>query len=105
MQNDKVLSMLGLAAKAGKIKSGEFSTEQAVKSGQAYLVIISDEASDNTKKKFYNMTDYYHVPCYSYGDKEALGKCIGKQFRASLAVTDQNLAQAVEDRLKMIKTE
>ena len=44
--------MLGLAAKAGKIASGEFSTERAVKSGSAFLVIVSEEASENTKKLF-----------------------------------------------------
>ena len=63
MQNDKVLSMLGIAAKSGNVVSGEFSTEKAVKSGQAYLVIVSSEASENTKKSFFNMTDFYHVPC------------------------------------------
>lgn len=40
------------AAKAGKVQSGEFSTEKSVKSGRAYLVIVSEEASENTKKKF-----------------------------------------------------
>lgn len=105
MQNDKVLSMLGIAAKAGNVVSGEFSTEKAVKSGHAYLVIVSSEASENTKKSFSNMTDFYHVPCYFYGGKEELGRSIGKQFRASLAVTDENLARAVENKLKMMKTE
>lgn len=105
MQNDKVLSMLGIAAKSGNVVSGEFSTEKAVKSGQAYLVIVSAEASENTKKSFFNMTDFYHVPCYCYGSKEDLGRCIGKEFRASLAVIDENLAQAVENKLEMIKTE
>ena len=33
--------MLGLAMKAGKVSSGEFATEQAVKSGSAYLVILA----------------------------------------------------------------
>ena len=105
MQNDKVLSMLGIAAKSGNVVSGEFSTEKAVKSGQAYLVIVSSEASENTKKSFFNMTDFYHVPCYCYGSKENLGRCIGKEFRASLAVVDENLAKAVESKLEMIKTE
>ncbi len=105
MQNDKVLSMLGIAAKSGNVVSGEFSTEKAVKSGQAYLVIVSAEASENTKKSFFNMTDFYHVPCYCYGSKEELGRCIGKEFRASLAVVDENLAKAVESKLEMIKTE
>ena len=105
MQNDKVLSMLGIAAKSGNVVSGEFSTEKAVKSGQAYLVIVASEASENTKKSFFNMTDFYHVPCYCYGSKEDLGRCIGKEFRASLAVIDENLAKAVENKLEMIKTE
>ena len=105
MAVDRVLSMLGIAAKAGNVVSGEFSTEKAVKSGQAYLVIVSSEASENTKKNFLNMADFYHVPCYCYGGKEELGRCIGKEFRASLAVTDENLARAVESKLKMMKTE
>ena len=100
MHNDPVLSMLGIAAKSGNVVSGEFSTEKAVKTGHAYLVIVSAEASGNTKKSFCNMTDFYHVPGYCYGSKEALGRCIGKEFRASLAVTDENLAKAVEKKLK-----
>ena len=50
MKVDKALGMIGLATKAGKIASGEFMTENAVKSGMASLVIVSAEASDNTKK-------------------------------------------------------
>lgn len=103
MQHDRVLSMLGIAAKAGHIVSGGFATEKAVKSGQAYLVIVSEEASDSTKKHFSDMTDFYHVPMYCYGDKERLGRSIGKEFRASLAVTDRQLAQAVKE--KLLKTE
>ena len=51
--------MLGLAMKAGKVSSGEFATEQAVKSGSAYLVILAETASANTQKKFRNMCAYY----------------------------------------------
>ena len=92
--------MLGIAAKSGSVVSGEFSTEKAVKSGHAYLVIVSDEASANTNKMFTNMTDFYEVPMYVFGTKEELGRCIGKEFRASLAIIDENLANAVENKLK-----
>lgn len=50
--HDSVLSMLSIAAKSGNVVSGEFSTEKAVKTGHAYLVIVSVEASGNTKKSF-----------------------------------------------------
>lgn len=92
--------MLSIAAKSGSVVSGEFSTEKAVKSGKAYLVIVSEEASENTLKMFTNMTNFYEVPLKVFGTKEELGKCIGKQFRASLAITDENLANAVVSKME-----
>ena len=47
---DRVLSMLGLATRSRNVVSGGFATEEAVKSGKAYLVIIAEDASDNTRK-------------------------------------------------------
>ena len=88
--------MIGMAMKAGKVASGEFATEKAVKTGKAALVIVSEAASENTKKKFRNMCAYYQVPIYFFGEKEELGHAIGKEFRASLAVLDDGLAKAIE---------
>ncbi len=96
---NKILSMVGMAMKAGKVVSGEFSTEKAVKTGKAFLVIVSEAASDNTKKMFRNMCSYYEVPMYVYGTKEDLGHSMGKEFRASLAVTEEGFAKSIEKRL------
>ena len=100
MNRNKVLGLLGLAEKAGKVGSGEFSTEKAVKSGKAGLVIVSEESSDNTKKMFRNMCTYYKVPLYVVGTKEELGSAIGKEYRASLALTDENFAVAMIKKLE-----
>jgi ribosomal protein L7Ae-like RNA K-turn-binding protein len=97
--------MIGIAAKSGNVVSGEFSTEKAVKSRHAYLVIVSEEASENTTKMFTNMTDFYHVPMYRFGTKEELGRCTGKEFRASLAIVDENLAKAVEQKLVAFRSD
>ena len=40
MQNNRILSSLGLAQKAGCIASGEYAVEKAVKGGLASLVIF-----------------------------------------------------------------
>lgn len=98
MQN-KVLSMIGLATKAGKVVSGEFSVEKAVKSNKAHLVIVADDASDNTKKMFTNMCTFYKVPIYFYGNKESLGNAMGKQTRASLALLDDGFSNAVVNKI------
>ena len=80
---NKALSLVSLAMKAGKVASGEFCTEKEVKTGMAALVIVAEDASDNTKKKFQNMCEFYEVPIYFYGDKDTLGHAMGKEFRAS----------------------
>lgn len=95
LTQNKVFSYIGLATKAGKVVSGEFSTEKAVKEKKARLVIVATDASDNTKRMFTNMCTYYKVPIYFIGDKEALGHAMGKQFRASLAINDQGFANAI----------
>lgn len=99
MRPDKVLAMIGMAAKGGNVVSGEFSTERAVKRMQAYLVVAACDASQNTKKHFSDMCAYREIPYFEYADKERLGKCIGKDYRASLAIVDENLAGTVIKRL------
>ena len=94
-KEERIRGYLGLAAKGGNVVSGEFSTEKAVKSGHAHLVFIAADASENTKKKFQNMCEFYEVPALVTGDKEQLGRTIGKEFRASLAVLDPKLAAAI----------
>ena len=73
LKQDKVLSLIGLATKAGQTASGEFMTEREVKTGRAALVIVAGDSSDNTKKKFRDMCEFYKVPIYFYGDKDTLG--------------------------------
>ena len=71
----------------------------AVKDGTAQLVIVAADASENTKKKFQNMCDFYKVPIYFYGDKETLGHAMGKEIRASLAITDAGFAKSISKHI------
>ena len=87
--NKKFYSLLGLCQKAGRLKSGEFQTESAIKTGEAWLVIIAEDASENTKKKFKDSAKFYEVECIEAGTKAELGAAIGKEMRTSLAVCDE----------------
>ena len=55
MDENKALSMISIAAKAGKVVSGGFLCEKAVQEGSAYLIIIADNAAKNTRKKLNNV--------------------------------------------------
>lgn len=100
MSQSKALSIISLATKAGKTVSGEFCTEKEVKSGGASAVVVARDASDNTKKKFQNMCDFYKVPIYFYADKNTLGHAMGKEFRASLAILDEGFAKGLEKHMR-----
>ncbi len=95
MRQDKTLSMLGLAARSRNLVSGEFSVDKAIKEGKAKLVIAASDASDNTKKDLRDACSYYKVPYMEYGDKISLGHAIGKDIRASIAVTDNGFAKTL----------
>lgn len=103
MKRDSVLSLVSIAKKAGKIAAGEFQTENAVKSGKASLVIVSEESSENTKKKFRNMCTFYEVPIYIYGSKDDLGNAVGCEFRASIAVLDPGLSNSIEKKIASMR--
>ena len=97
----KLYGLIGLATRARKVVSGEFSTEKSVKSGRSCMVIVSEEASVNTKKMFTNMCAYYKVPIYLFGTKDELGHAMGQQFRASLSVEDAGFAKSMAEQMNM----
>ncbi|TVY10616.1 YlxQ family RNA-binding protein [Paenibacillus cremeus] len=93
MTNNKFFSNLGLAQRAGKIVSGEEMVIEAVRQGEAKLVIVAEDASDNTYKKLNDKCSYYQVPIHRFGLRDQLGASIGKETRVVVAVTDAGFAR------------
>ncbi|MBQ1547879.1 MAG: ribosomal L7Ae/L30e/S12e/Gadd45 family protein [Lachnospiraceae bacterium] len=99
MKNDPVLSMIGLCNKAGKIKSGAVAVEKAVKNGEAFLLIIANDASDNSKKELLNMCSYYSCETCFYGTKDDFGNILGKSERSALAIIDEGFKKSILKKL------
>lgn len=100
---DNLYNFIGLAMKAGKVASGEQSCEMAIKRGKASLVIVSEDASPNTEKKFKDACLYKGIPFYIFGEKEKLGKCVGKDIRSVIAVTDENFSRKLAELITETK--
>lgn len=96
----KIASYLSFAVSAGNLVSGETACEKALRDNSAALVIVASDASDNTKKKFSQKTFYYKVPFCIAFDKEELGRAIGKETRATVAVCDKSLARLIIENLQ-----
>ena len=52
MRIPEEISLVGLAAKAGKVVSGEFATEKAVKTQKAFLVIRCRFTSSDQRRSW-----------------------------------------------------
>ncbi len=98
----KLLSLLSLAQKAGKLLTGEETCERSLRAKEARLVIVCEDASDNTKSKFNKKCFYYGVPIYIILKKDELNKAIGKQNRATAVIVDSGFALTIEEKLKDI---
>jgi len=96
---ERIYSFLGLATKAGKLLSGEETCERALKAGKVYLVIVSEDASDNTKKKFSDMCSYREVEIRCFGQKELLGRYTGKKIRSVVALAEKGFAKHLKDMI------
>lgn len=93
---NKFFSLLGLCKRAGKLAAGEVAAEQAVRKKQAQLLILAEDASKNTKKKFTNSAAYYEVPLVEAGTKQELGRAIGGDVRSIIAVTEDGFAKKLQ---------
>lgn len=89
----KILQLLGLCQRAGKVASGETGCLCAVRDSSAELIIVAEDASENTKKRFSDSAVFYNKKIVIIGDKYDLGRAIGKDERAVLCITDGGFAK------------
>ena len=89
---NKIYSMLGIARKGGNISIGYDVTCLDVKDNKSKLVLIAVDASDKTKKNIQFICDRYSVKYVEYGEKDILGRSLGKKMISVLSVNDTNIA-------------
>lgn len=99
---DKALGMLGLAKRAGKVTTGEYLCDKAIKSGQSHLIIIARGISESSKKAVCDACAYYGVDFIEYATAEELGKITGADRRCVVSVNDENFKNAILSKIERI---
>ena len=93
--NNKAYSMISLAKKAGKLMTGSDVCEIGLKSNKIDLLIISEDASEGTKKNFENMCKYRNIDFKMFGDRKSLGKFTGKDEIVIIGICDKGFSDAI----------
>lgn len=95
MTNNKILGLIGLAARARKIAFGADSVEIELKKRKVYLIVIAEDSSERTKNKFQKLSEEYNVPFIIKETIETLSKAIGKNNKAIIGVEDINISNEI----------
>ena len=93
----KLYSMLGIGKKAGLLVLGETGCIQSIKKEKSKLVIVSSDASENTKDRILSLCDKHKVKYYLIGEKQELGYALGKSLSSIISITDIKFSQAIID--------
>lgn len=89
---DKILSFLGLATRAGQVVSGADAVSAASGKKKVFLFIVADDAAEGTLRLLKRISEDKGIPLRRFSGKNKLGLCLGKRDRAVVAITDKNFA-------------
>ena len=92
---DRVLGLLGLARRAGKLALGRQAVLQAVIHDRASLIVLAGDASIRTSSEFARRSNTAGVPVITMADMELLGKSVGSSPLAVCAVCDKDFARGI----------
>jgi ribosomal protein L7Ae-like RNA K-turn-binding protein len=93
--NKKVVSLCQLAFRAGKVSYGS-RLIPSIQTRQAKLVCLSPFCGKNRTKKLHDKCAFYHIPCLTLADWDA----ISKKSIQSFAILDEGFAQAILEEMK-----
>jgi len=93
---EKILNLLSMAARARRVISGMTLTVEAVKKGEAKLLLLAKDASEDTKKDVHILAEKNSLNIYEILNKNALGSIIGKEERAVVTVLDEGFSNALQ---------
>ncbi len=96
MTNNKILGLIGLAARARKIAFGADSVEMELKKKKVYLIIVATDSSERTKSKYQKLSEEHNVPIIITETIETLSKAIGKNNKAIIGIEDMNISKEIK---------
>ena len=95
---EDILRFIGLIKRAGKTCAGKDSVVGAMYKGDAKLLIITKDTSENTVSKILDAVEY-EIPMYRFSTMDELGHAMGEAPRGVIAITDKGFAAALDKKL------
>ncbi|MBO4343859.1 MAG: ribosomal L7Ae/L30e/S12e/Gadd45 family protein [Clostridia bacterium] len=98
MFTEKIKGAIGLSIKAGKCAIGTEACLDKIRSGRGKLLVVANDASENTKDKLISTAKGYGVPQLIFdAGKADFAKLAGKKSdTAAFLITDGGFVKIIE---------
>ena len=93
---DRVLSLIGLAYRAGKISLGEECLHDMKR---IRFLFIAADASDGTKERYLKKCHYYGTPYSMKYDTQELSAALGRKTVKIAGITDEGFTVSIRKSL------
>ena len=96
----RILSMIGLAKKAGLVEIGEEPVGSAARAKHARVILVAGDAAASSVRRAYSFAQSGSCLCLTVdATKEQLGSALGRTSVAMVAVTDIGFAESIVKKL------
>ena len=103
---ERILSMIGLAHKAGRVEIGEEPVGSAARAKKARIILVAGDAAASSVRLAMGFANTGSCLCLVIpATKEQLGRALGRTSCAMAAVTDIGFADAVTGKLAALDPE
>lgn len=103
---EHILSMLGLALKAGRVEVGEEPVGAAARAKKARVIFVAQDAAPSSVRRAQSFARTGSTLCVTLpADKDALGRNLGRSSVAMCAVTDIGFAESLVKKLAALDSE
>ena len=97
---EKILSMIGLAKKAGRVEIGEEPVGAAARAKKARVILLASDAAPSSQRRAASFAEAGSTLLLTVpAGKEQLGAVLGRTSVAMIAVTDVGFAEAIVKKL------
>jgi ribosomal protein L7Ae-like RNA K-turn-binding protein len=98
-RRSEALALLGLAQRAGAVARGTGAARQALRKGQARLLILAKDGSETQREKVLPLAQARGVPWTKLGSMAEIGSALGTGPVAVVAVTGNRFAGEIRERV------
>lgn len=95
--SDKILGMIALGNKGGKVISGKYQIAKAMETGEVSLIIFANDAAKNTTNDLSYKARIYKIDVITYGSSKSFEQLLGKKDKKVLGIIDENFSKAIKN--------